>query len=93
MEAFAIRLYGKRWLRTTPRPDQDDAANGWRALTWTDDITDAEKWASRDAAENFRKSLPCPSAGEVREIRPQTAPSPAGGRVRVAMYGNLAVYA
>lgn len=86
MEAFAIRLYGKRWLQTTRRPDQDDARNGWRALTWTDDIGSADKWASRDAAENFLKSLPC--RGEVREIQPQVAPTPTGGRVRLAMYGS-----
>ena len=79
--AFAIRIYGRRWLQTTRRPDQDDADNGWRALTWTDDIASAEKWATRDAAETFLRSLPCP--GEVREIQPMAAPTPTGGRIRL----------
>ncbi len=81
MQAFAIRLYGKRWLRLTPRPGQDDPLNGWRAMTWTDDVTDAEKWADRESAQCFAGKLP--GRAEVREIQPATAPTPAGGRIRL----------
>jgi hypothetical protein len=59
MEAFAIRIYGKRWLQTTRRPDQDDARNGWRALTWTDDVKRASTWADRRAAEMFAETMRC----------------------------------
>lgn len=67
--AFAIRLYGRRWLQTTRRPDQDDAANGWRGLTWTNDMAKADKWANRSAAEIFAGTLK--SRCEVIEIKPQ----------------------
>lgn len=78
--AFAIRVYGKRWVQMTRRPDQDDENNGWRAVTWTDDVTDAEKWSTRAAAQSFADTLP--GRVEVTEIQPAAAPTPTGGKIR-----------
>jgi hypothetical protein len=72
MQAFAIRLYGRRWLQTTRRPDQDSDTNGWRGLTWTDDVSRADKWANRSAAEIFAGTLK--GLCEVIEIKPKLAP-------------------
>lgn len=79
--AFAIRFYGKRWLRMARPADLDDPNNGWRSMTWCEDLTDAVKWASRAAAQKFADTL----AGrvEVREIQPFVAPTPTGGRIRL----------
>lgn len=81
--AFAIRVYGKRWVQMTRRPDQDDENNGRRAVTWTDDVTNAEKWSTRAAAQQFADTLH--GRVEVQEIQPQSAPVPTGGKLRMVL--------
>jgi len=52
--AFAVRIHGRCWLRVTPNHPLDGTMPlGWRALTWTRGLAEAEKWARREAASRF----------------------------------------
>jgi hypothetical protein len=49
--SYAVRIYGRRWLRMTPKPAPN--AIGHRVITWTKNLAEAEKWNRREAAERF----------------------------------------
>lgn len=53
--AFAVRIYGRRWLRVTPAPK--GPALGWRGYTWTSEVADAGKYGSAMAAEIVAMSM------------------------------------
>lgn len=57
---FAIRVHGKRWLQITKAHKGPTIALGWRAISWTPALDEAEKWASRATAERFASMLLCP---------------------------------
>lgn len=51
--AYLIRFHGRRYLKMT-RPDPfSTAQSGWRSLTWTASVAEAEKWADETAARIF----------------------------------------
>lgn len=69
-QAFAIRVHGKRWLKLTKPRTGPTVALGWRAVSWTPDLADAEKWFSRASAGRFLVMLHCPC-----EVVPVERPS------------------
>lgn len=72
--AFAIRMYGRRWLRTTRPHAGSTTPIGWRDVTWTDDVADAEKWSLREMAEDFAaKRLPKHAPFEIVDMAAATA--------------------
>lgn len=50
---FAIRMYGRRWLKLTKRHQGPTEASGWRNLTWTSDPAEAAGWSSPDQAARW----------------------------------------
>jgi len=79
MNAFAIRLYGKRWLKVTKPHAGSTTPIGWRDVTWTDDVADAEKWPSHGAAGDFvARRLPKDARFEIVGV-PAPARPPRGG--------------
>lgn len=57
---FGIRVHGRRWLKVTQPHKGPTTPIGWRAISWTPDLADAEKWSTRAGAESFIDMLLCP---------------------------------
>lgn len=55
-DLFALRAHGKRWLKIIHYKPGRERAHGWRPVVWTDDFTEAEKFASRQDAQAFAEA-------------------------------------
>lgn len=78
MKAFGIRLHGKRWLAHS-KPPETPINPGWRPFRWCTTTYEAEKFASREAAEIFAEAV-CrdPASRAIVKIAPE-GPSGDGG--------------
>jgi len=52
-DMFAIRFHRRRWLKIQAASAERHQTSGWRPIAWTEDFTEAEKFASQEVAESF----------------------------------------
>ncbi len=57
---YVIRVHGRRWLKLTKPHTGPTEPIGWRAVTWTPDLSDAEQWPTHNTAARFVSTLRCP---------------------------------
>lgn len=57
---FAIRVHNRRWLKITKAHAGPTLPIGWRAVTWTPNLADAEQWPTHQTAARFVATLLCP---------------------------------
>jgi hypothetical protein len=75
MSAFVILLAGRRYVAHARGFNTKVVPPGWRPFIWVADLTDAEKFGSREAAETFAASALPHRQFEIIEIAAKPGPS------------------